>query len=276
MSTLFKFTKMHGLGNDFVVFDGISQNIDLSKTQIQGISDRHTGIGCDQLLVVTAPPRPQYDFGYRIFNADGSEVEHCGNGARCLGKFVTDKHLTGKRKISVATVNRSIDIEMLGRNLVKVDMGAPAFQPSHIPFGGDSAIVQTIAFEGESIEFQTLSMGNPHAVILVDDIEQPIEALATFIQRSELFPESVNVGFLQVENRSRGKLRVYERGVGETQACGTGACAAAVAGIRQGLFDHNLDLSLLGGELNIAWQENDSPVYMSGPAEKVFEGQIRL
>lgn len=275
---LLRFTKMHGLGNDFVVIEALSQEVDLSPGQIRFIADRHRGIGCDQVLLVEPPIDPEVDFHYRIFNSDGGEVEHCGNGARCFGKFVTDKRLTGNNPIKVSTANGVIEIRLDKDGLVSVDMGAPVFTPEKIPFATDSEQTSyTIDSSHGAVEASVVSMGNPHAVLVVDSTsDAAVLDIGSELEQHPRFPEHVNVGFMEVVSRQQIRLRVYERGVGETQACGTGACAAVVAGQQRGLLDEKVEVELTGGKLQIEWQGNNSPVIMTGPTSKVFEGKIRL
>ena len=273
-----RFTKMHGLGNDFVVVDSLSQDINLSSELVSFLADRHHGVGCDQVLLIEPPTQPDIDFNYRIFNADGSEVEQCGNGARCLGKYVADKRLTGKRNIRVATMNSCMHVEILDGNLVRVDMGLPTFDPLKIPFKAERQSDRyTIEHALGTNEFGVVSMGNPHAVLVVDDIQSAAVAqLGPLSEQHAQFPARVNVGFMEVVSDAVIKLRVFERGVGETLACGTGACAAVVVGQLQGLLDKEVTVQLTGGELNIQCFDKDSPVLMSGEAIKVFDGKIRL
>ncbi|WP_434778620.1 diaminopimelate epimerase [Neisseria sp. Ec49-e6-T10] len=270
-----KFTKMHGLGNDFMVINAIDQIFIPDIKQIQQWSDRHFGIGFDQLLLVQKPDDPTNDFKYRIFNADGNEVEQCGNGARCFMRFVYEKQLTNKSTILVETVKETITLSLDDHGLVTVNMGQPRFEPKQIPFLVDKiANKYTIEFEGHQAEITCINMGNPHAVLLVKDVEQaPVEQWGSAIEKHPLFPEGVNVGFLQILNKSEVKLRVFERGVGETFACGTGACAAVVAGIRLGLLNETVCVFTQKGQLTIHWQEQQ-PVTMTGPAQTVFEGEI--
>jgi diaminopimelate epimerase len=275
---LLRFTKMHGLGNDFMVIDLVSQQAHIQPKHAKQWGDRHTGIGFDQLLLVETPHSPDVDFRYRIFNADGSEVEQCGNGARCFARFVLDKRLTVKKRIKVETRGGIIELEMRPDGQVTVDMGPPRLSPTAIPFVADAeALNYAVDVEGQSIELAAVSMGNPHAVIRVDDADSaPVKSLGPKIEQHPRFPQRVNVGFLQIIDRQHGKLRVWERGAGETQACGTGACAAAVAAIRQGWMDSPLQLELPGGKLCIEWAGAGQPVMMTGPAVRVYEGQIRL
>ena len=275
---LIKFTKMHGLGNDFVVFDAISQKIELTPVQLRFIADRHFGIGCDQILLVETPTRSDADFRYRIFNADGGEVEQCGNGARCFVRFVHDQKLTDKREIRVETASGIIKPRLEADNEVTVDMGAPRFEPVEIPFEAKQrALTYPLALRDKTVEISALSMGNPHAVQVVADADNaPVEQDGPLVENHERFPARVNAGFMQVLSRNHIKLRVYERGTGETMACGTGACAAAVAGITRGLLDSPVRVSTRGGDLSIAWNGEGTPVLMTGPATRVFEGEIAL
>ena len=272
------FTKMQGIGNDFVVIDGYSQPINLDEEAIRQLADRHFGIGFDQLLLVERPTVEGADFRYRIFNADGGEVEQCGNGARCFVRFVHDKGLTGKRDIRVETA-RGIILPRLEENgLVTVNMGEPRFEPAEVPFIAESDEVTHVLEAGSRIlEISVVSMGNPHAVTVVDDIEKAlVESLGPLIERHERFPRRVNAGFMQVVDSHHIRLRVFERGSGETLACGTGACAAVVSGIRRGLLQSPVKVTTRGGELTIAWQGDGQPVWMTGPAETVFEGSIDI
>lgn len=275
---LLRFTKMHGLGNDFIVIDGITQPLQLSPEQIRKLADRHFGIGFDQLLLVEPPGQPDVDFQYRIFNADGGEVEQCGNGARCFARFVRDQRLTNKRVIRVQTRNGVLELKVTKEGWVVVDMGVPRLEPAAIPFQADQrGITYTLEADGASYEISAVSMGNPHAVLLVDDVDTaPVETLGPVLERHPRFPERVNVGFMQVVSRDRIRLRVFERGVGETLACGTGACAAVVAGILRGLLDHRVEVAVRGGSLAIEWRGEGAPVMMEGPATRVFEGQAKL
>ena len=267
-----KFTKMHGLGNDFMVIDGISQDVDTASLDIKAWSDRQFGIGFDQLLLVEAPDQPDVDFRYRIFNADGGEVEHCGNGALCFARFVTDKGLTHQPVVRVSVAKGTISLTLQEDGQVSVDMGSPVLEPKHIPFHTDTPALQyTLSVPGfaDPVTFSVVSMGNPHVVIQVDDLNTaPVALLGKAIQQLSEFPEQCNVGFMQVVDRSRIRLRVFERGVGETLACGTGACAAVVAGQKLGLLDNAVTVTLLGGQLQITWKEGDS-VVMTGPATTV-------
>jgi diaminopimelate epimerase len=274
-----KFTKMHGLGNDFVVFDAIHQRVDLSAAQVRAIADRHFGIGCDQVLLVERPTLAGVDFRYRIFNADGGEVQQCGNGARCFARFVYDKGLTDKRELRVETASGIIEPRLTDDGLVTVNMGAPRFAPAQIPFLAEAeAVVHTIMVAGEPVEVSVVSMGNPHAVRVVCNLDDaPVQSLGAQIECHPQFPERVNVGFMQVLHRREVRLRVFERGSGETLACGTGACAAVVAGVRRGLLDDTVTVHTRGGDLSIQWLGGLSdPVWLSGPAVTVFEGEITL
>lgn len=275
---LLRFTKMHGLGNDFMVLDLVSQHAHIQPKHAKQWGDRNTGIGFDQLLIVEAPTNPDVDFRYRIFNSDGSEVEQCGNGARCFARFVLDKRLTVKKQIRVETKSGIIELDVRADGQVRVDMGPPRLAPQQIPFVAEGeALNYSVEVEGRPIELAALSMGNPHAVLRVEDIDKaPVHELGPKIERHSRFPQRVNVGFLQVIDRNQARLRVWERGAGETQACGTGACAAAVAAIRQGWMDSPVQLELPGGKLSIEWAGPDQSVMMTGPAVRVYEGQVRL
>lgn len=272
------FTKMHGLGNDFMVIDTINQNIDLNSAQIKQLSDRQFGIGFDQLLLVESSKTDNAEFLYRIYNADGSEVEQCGNGARCFARFVIEKGLTNSTIIPVETSSGLISLKVLDNDLVEVDMGAPVFTPAALPFIADQQADEYILeLAGESITLGAVSMGNPHAVIKVHDIETAaVASLGLMIESHPRFPNRVNVGFMQCIDRGHIRLRVYERGAGETLACGTGACAAVVSGIQRGWLDQEVEVSLPGGQLTIRWQGGTTPVLMTGPATTVYEGQIAL
>jgi diaminopimelate epimerase len=280
-----KFTKMHGAGNDFIVVDAINQQVDLSAEQWRSLADRRFGIGADQILVVERPTQEGVDFRYRIFNYDGGEVEQCGNGSRAFVRFVVDKGLTDKRSIRVQTMSGIINPRLEDDGSVTVDMGAPRLIPAEVPF--DSAGLDGVAegddmlwplpVDGETVLVSVVSMGNPHAVQVVADVDTaPVEQTGPLIERHVRFPKRVNAGYMQVVERGHIRLRVFERGVGETLACGTGACAAVVAGIRRGLLDSPVRVSARGGELRIAWAGADQPVYLSGPAVSVFEGEVEL
>lgn len=272
------FTKMQGAGNDFVVIDAVNKPVTLSSLQIQHIANRHFGVGCDQLLFVEATTTPNVDFRYRIFNADGGEVEQCGNGARCFVRFVTAKGLTQKRQICVETACGIIRLTLQDDGQVTVDMGAPQFAPSHIPFiATQQAMQYPLRLNGESINISVVSMGNPHAVMLVEDVSKTnVAVLGPQIESHVQFPQRVNAGFMQVLNPHEINLRVYERGSGETLACGTGACAAAVTGILLGALQSPVCVHTRGGNLTISWAGTGAPVMMTGPAEIVFEGQIEI
>jgi diaminopimelate epimerase len=273
-----KFTKMQGLGNDFVVLDGITQRVDLSARELKRLADRHFGVGCDQILVVEKPSRDDVDFRYRIFNADGGEVEQCGNGARCFVQFVRNRGLTAKRIIRVETKGGIIEPRMEDDGQVTVDMGIPRFASGEIPFtGGSSAIVQPLELARASVSVSVVSMGNPHAVQVVDNVDDaPVLTEGPRIERHPRFPNGVNAGYMQVVDRATIRLRVWERGAGETLACGTGACAAVVAGVRRGLLDSPVRVQVRGGELGIAWAGDGEPVKMTGPAASVFEGEWKV
>ncbi|KDE40124.1 MAG: diaminopimelate epimerase [Nitrincola lacisaponensis] len=275
---LVRFSKMHGLGNDFMVIDAVAQRVRLTPETVKRLADRHTGVGFDQLLLVEPPSRPDMDFRYRIFNADGSEVEHCGNGARCFARFVRERRLTVKQEIQVETAKGSAVLKVLQDRQIQVDMGVPILQPVEIPFAAErQAEVYSLEVEGTSYDVSAVSMGNPHCVLLVDDVAQaPVKQLGRVIECHPRFPQRVNVGFMQILSPDRVKLRVFERGVGETRACGTGACAAVVAGRLRGLLDETVCVELPGGELQISWKGQGQPVLMTGPATTVYEGQIYL
>ena len=273
-----EFTKMHGLGNDFVIIDAISQNVVLRSDQVRRLSDRHTGVGFDQLLIVEPPTRPDAEFSYRIFNQDGNEVEHCGNGARCFALFVQQKQLTRSNPIKVATCNGLLELRVLPDQTVRVDMGQPKVSAEELPASGLSgdAPLHDLQIADETLQGSLVNVGNPHVVIAVDSVDAlDIERLGPAGQQSGYFPDGVNVGFLQILSPTEGRLRVYERGVGETQACGTGACAAMVAGVRNGWFESEATLRLTQGPLTLQYQDGQS-VFMTGPGEFVFEGSARL
>jgi diaminopimelate epimerase len=279
-----RFTKMQGAGNDFVVLDATRAPLVLSTAQLQHLGDRRFGVGADQILLVEPAPTPDVDFGYRIFNgASGAEVEHCGNGARCFLRFVREHGLTDKTRLRVRTVNRVLELVEQPDGRITVDMGAPAFEPEALPFdtagltprleNGFALWPLTVA--GQAVEVAVLSIGNPHAVLRVDDVDNaPVASLGPAVERHPRFVRGVNVGFVQVQGRSRVRLRVHERDAGETLACGTGACAAVVAGIRLGWLDAQVEVELRGGTLNIEWA--GAAVLMSGPAEAVYEGEIKI
>lgn len=272
-----KFTKMHGLGNDFVVFDAINQSVQLNSDQLRLIADRHFGVGCDQILMVERASNDA-DFRYRIFNADGGEVEQCGNGARCFVRYVHDHGLTSKSVIRVETLGGLITPSLESNGEISINMGAPIFEPAKIPFIIDKiALRYSLEIDGDPTEISVVSMGNPHAVRIVEDINlAPVSTEGALIESHSRFPNRVNVGYMQVIDRNHIKLRVFERGSGETLACGTGACAAVVAGVRQNLLASKVKVSTLGGDLVIRWEGGSQPVWMTGPAETVFEGEINL
>ncbi|QPK05603.1 MULTISPECIES: diaminopimelate epimerase [Vibrio] len=272
----FHFSKMHGLGNDFMVVDCITQNIFFSPDLIRRLADRHTGVGFDQLLVVEAPYDPETDFHYRIFNADGSEVEQCGNGARCFARFVRMKGLTNRYSINVSTKKGKMVLKIEDNDQITVNMGVPELEPSKIPFKAKQSEKTYILRTDEHTLFcGAVSMGNPHVVTVVDDVDTAdVETLGPLLESHERFPERVNAGFMQVVNREEVRLRVYERGAGETQACGSGACGAVAVGIIQGLLAENVKVRLPGGDLHINWQGPGKPLFMTGPATHVFDGQL--
>ncbi len=273
-----KFSKMHGLGNDFVVLDGVRQALALSPGQLRFLGDRHFGVGCDQILLVEQAQRPDVDFRYRIFNADGGEVEQCGNGARCFVRFVHDQGLTNRREIRVETLNGVIGPRLEEDGSVTVDMGVPVFARAQIPFiSASDDLLQTLDVNGQNVIITAVSMGNPHAVQLVENVDTaPVASQGPLIETHPRFPQRVNAGFMQIVNRHTIRLRVFERGAGETLACGTGACAAAVTGIARGLLDSPVRVATRGGELTIAWGGPAAPVRMTGPAVTVFSGEIDL
>jgi diaminopimelate epimerase len=274
----FEFTKMQGLGNDFVVIDGITQQIRLSPPEIRAIADRHFGVGCDQLLLVEPATRADADFRYRVFNADGTEVEQCGNGARCFVVFVRSRGLTDRCEIRVETAGGIITPSLADDGLVTVDMGVPRFAPDDIPFiGGTGNVTDSLDVDGVTITVSVLSMGNPHAVQCVPDLDSaPVLSQGPRVEHHPRFPQGVNAGYMQVMDRDTIRLRVWERGAGETLACGTGACAAVVAGIRLGLLNANVAVHARGGVLTIAWQGEGTPVLMRGPAVAVYDGRYHL
>lgn len=275
MNTL-RFTKMEGLGNDFVVVDATRSPFALTPAQIRLLANRRFGVGCDQVLVVE-PAREDADFRYRIFNADGGEVEQCGNGARCFVVYVREHGLTDRREIRVETAGGVIVPRLESDGEVTVDMGVPRFAPADVPFiDGTGAVVEPLDVDGARVAISAISIGNPHAVQRVDDVDgAPVGALGPLIERHPRFPQRVNAGFMQIVDRATMRLRVYERGAGETPACGTGACAAVVAGRRQGLLDERVRVRMRGGDLTIAWAGEGCPVTMKGPARTVFEGEWR-
>ena len=271
-----KFTKMHGLGNDFIVIDAINQEFKPDPAQIRAWARRNTGIGFDQLLIVEKAESQQAAFKYRIFNADGGEVEQCGNGARCFARFVREQNLTDLKVIPVETSGGLIQLETLENNQVRVNMGVPQFEPRLIPLDTDQQCDQySLNIDGQTILFSALAIGNPHIVIQVDDVESAaVGVIGAALESHAFFPQRINVGFMQVIDSGKFKLRVFERGVGETRACGTGACAAMVAGLRLGLLSQQARALLRGGELKLEWQGEANPVMMTGDTAKVFEGEI--
>jgi diaminopimelate epimerase len=281
-----RFTKMHGAGNDFVVLDATAAPLALGTAQLRRLADRRFGVGADQVLVVERSGTPGVDFRYRIFNADGGEVEQCGNGSRCFVRYVLDHGLTHKRTIRVETVNTVLELHAQDDGRVSVDMSRPVFEPAQVPFDAAGlqprelngfALWPLALADGDGVEVAVLSMGNPHAVQRVSDIERaPVATEGPQIESHPRFPRRVNAGFMEVVSRSQIRLRVYERGAGETLACGTGACAAVVAGIRLGWLDGQVDVQMRGGTLTVQWAGGDAPVWMTGPAETVFEGEIEL
>ncbi len=275
---LLEFTKMHGLGNDFLVLDLISQRAFLDTMTIQRLADRHFGIGFDQLLVVEPPDMPNVDFKYRIFNADGSEVEQCGNGVRCFARFVHERKLTSKTKMKVQTKAGIVEPELGQNGWVRVNMGYPKFRPQEIPFLAEEPenLYDIRLPDGEQLTIDVVNMGNPHAVTIVPDVIQAdVARLGPQLESHERFPARVNAGFMQIIDEKHARLRVFERGVGETLACGTGACAAAVSGMRRGLLANSVEIELAGGKLQIEWREGDV-VWMTGPTANVYEGRLDL
>ena len=275
---MINFTKMHGLGNDFVVIDAINQPIDLTAEKIRSLSDRHFGIGFDQLLLVDKASSDNADFTYRIFNADGGEVGQCGNGARCFARFVHDKKLSNKNEICVDTRSGQLLLQINESGLITVNMGIPKHKPIEIPLIAEQeSQFYSINVASTKTVFGAVSMGNPHAVIQVHSIASTaVSDLGRILESHAIFPERANIGFMQIITRQHIKLRVYERGAAETLACGSGACAAVVIDIEQGLLDHEVRVDLPGGELNISWFGRGQPVFMTGPAISVFDGTINL
>ena len=272
------FSKMHGLGNDFMVVDGVTQKVYFTTETIRRLADRHFGIGFDQLLLVEPPYDPEQDFHYRIYNADGSEVQQCGNGARCFARFVRLKGLTNKDRIAVSTMSGRIVLQLEQDNQVTVNMGIPEFEPAKVPFRAQKAEkTYLLRVDEQTVMCGVVSMGNPHCVLEVDSVKSaPVESLGPLLESFDRFPERVNVGFMEVVSASEIRLRVYERGAGETLACGTGACAAAVIGMSQGKLSERVKVHLPGGTLQIAWKGPGTPAFMTGPAEHVFDGEIDL
>ena len=272
------FTKMHGAGNDFVVIDGVTQAVNLNTNQLRRLADRHRGIGCDQILMVTPPDSPDADFRYHVFNADGSRAGQCGNGARCSGRFLKEKRLTRQREILLQTDDDSLALSLTEDGRVFAGLGAPRFAPAEVPFQADETQDQyTLDVQGQSLSIGALSMGNPHAILMVDDCDAaPVSTLGPLLEAHTRFPERVNVGFMQVQSRGEMKLRVFERGVGETDACGSGACAAAVHGMKLGLLDEEVLVSLPGGKLSVSWPSMGDRVWLGGPTATVFNGTVTL
>ncbi len=273
-----RFSKMHGLGNDFVVIDGVSQSVRLTPEKIRYIADRNFGVGCDQILLVETPETPDVDFRYRIFNCDGSEVENCGNGARCFAVFVRERKLTGKSVIKVETAGGLIELRVQQDEQVSVDMGAPRLEPAQVPFVADArAMTYPIEVAGKAYDISAVSIGNPHGVLVVENVKTaPVAELGPLIESHARFPARVNAGFMQILSRNEINLRVFERGVGETLACGTGACGAVVSGRLRGLLDEKVKVNLPGGSLQIYWPGEGQSVIMTGPAVTVFHGQIKI
>lgn len=280
---LLHFTKMHGLGNDFMMVDLVTQRAHFTDAQVRRLADRRFGVGFDQLLVVEPPRDPDMDFRYRIYNADGSEVENCGNGARCFARFVRDQRLTHKREIHVETAGGPLVLKVEDDGRIRVDMGEPRFAPEALPFtpepfeATEDRVLHALDVDGERLEVGVVSMGNPHAVLRVDDVDTaPVDRLGPAIEAHPRFPRRVNAGFMEVVSAHEIRLRVYERGSGETLACGTGACAAVASGIRQGVLESPVNVHLPGGELTIEWAGPGHPLFMTGPTERVFDGRLVL
>lgn len=273
-----EFTKMHGLGNDFIVINTLQRPVELTPEQVRSLADRRTGIGCDQLLLIQPSNNPEMDIYYRIFNADGDEVEHCGNGIRCIGDYLIRRGIISGKQVHAETINGSAIIYMEGDGRIRVNMGVPRLAPDQIPLKADvREETYTVKVASGSYSFMAVSMGNPHAVLVVDDVDlAPVESLGPEIQQSGLFPEGVNVGFMQITDSTHIRLRVFERGVGETRACGTGACAAMVCGYLANELENEVDIGLKGGHLTVSWDGEGQPVWMIGPATTVYEGKINL
>ncbi len=274
-----EFTKMHGAGNDFVVIDAVTRKLSLKPGQIRRIADRHRGVGCDQVLIVEPPDSDDAEFRYRIYNADGSEAGQCGNGARCFGRFVREKQLSFSRSMRVQTPGGVMQLEMQEDGRITADLGAPKLAPAAVPFTADEPAVEyPVSLDGNTYQLGVLSMGNPHGVLLVDDVDSaPVTTLGPKLEHHPCFPDRANIGFAQVLNNKEIRLRVWERGAGETKACGTGACAAVVHGIRKGLLSHTVTAQLPGGKLTVTWNgEEDASVWLGGPTATVFEGAIKL
>ncbi|MDD9196552.1 diaminopimelate epimerase [Aliivibrio sp. S3MY1] len=274
----FHFSKMHGLGNDFMVVDCLTQNIFFSPDLIRRLADRNRGIGFDQLLVVEAPYDPETDFHYRIFNADGTEVEQCGNGARCFARFVRMKGLTNKISISVSTKKGKMTLKVEDDDQITVNMGEPVFEPNRIPFKATQAEkTYLLRAEDKTLFCGAVSMGNPHCVTVVDDVDNyDVDKYGPLVEGHERFPDRVNAGFMEIISSNEVKLRVYERGAGETQACGSGACGAVAIGIMQELLGEDVNVSLPGGDLQISWKGPGYPLFMTGPATHVYDGQLSI
>ena len=272
------FSKMHGAGNDFVVIDGVTQVVELTAAHIKRIADRRRGIGCDQVLLLTAPDNPDADFRYSIFNADGSRAGQCGNGARCVGRFLREKKLTRQRELTLLTDGESLSLSIAEDGRVFAGLAAPNFNPESVPFSvAEMAAQYQLGVQGQKLSIGVLSMGNPHAILMVDDCDSaPVTTLGPLIESHERFPDRVNVGFLQVNSPTEAKLRVYERGVGETEACGSGACAAAVHGIQLGLLESDVTMQLPGGKLTVSWAGGSNTVWLGGPTASVFDGTISM
>lgn len=273
-----EFTKMHGAGNDFVLLDGVSRSLKITESTIRHLADRHRGIGCDQVLLVTPPDDPEADFRYTIFNADGSRAGQCGNGARCVGRFLREKRLTRKRELALLTDGEPLHLSLHEDGRIFAGLAAPQLAPEKIPFTADQARHQyRIEVQGQALSIGAVSMGNPHAVLVVDDAQRaPVQILGPLLESHERFPARANVSFMQILSRSEIQLRVYERGVGETQACGSGACAAVVHGIHAGLLSSEVSVHLPGGELSVAWKGGQERVWLGGPTSTVFEGTIHM
>lgn len=274
---LLRFTKMHGLGNDFMVVDLVTQRYKFNSAMVKRLGDRKLGVGFDQLLIIEIPSNPDMDFRYRIFNSDGSEVEHCGNGARCFALFVKDKRLSAKRQLNVETAKGNMLLTIRDDRQVEVNMGPPILAPAQIPFLAEQQQTSyPLQIDHQTLQICAVSMGNPHGVLVVEDVATaPVEQLGIAIQEQGVFPESANIGFMQIVSPDEINLRVYERSVGETLACGTGACAAVVAGRRLGLLAPRVKVNVTGGDLEIFWDAGDTdPVIMTGPATNVFEGKM--
>ena len=278
MSRKLRFSKMHGLGNDFMVLDLVTQELDLATAPIARWADRHTGVGFDQLLVIAPPSVPEADFEYLIYNADGSQAEQCGNGARCVARFVADRKLTRRRELVFQTVTGPIEAQLLDDGGVAVNMPVPRFDADAIPINANAPGPRYELETNEArFEITAVSMGNPHAVIFTEDVARaPVLTAGAELSTHAAFPEGANVGFCQVIDRAFVRLRVYERGVGETQACGTAACAAVVAGCQQDLLGKRVKVSLPGGKLRIDWPEASAPVRMAGPATFVYDGELAV